>query len=128
MEKLKTFATLVGRVLVSGAGLAAAILVIAGGYCFWRGACTANGFADAAINLSLLTAGIGALLTMGGGLLGSGANYQMARSAGAASTAERAQQEVSATSGRLSCALFLLVGGVEAGVIGFIIKGMAGPS
>jgi hypothetical protein len=67
-------------------------------------------------------------MTMGGGLFGGNPNYQMARSAGEASTAERTQQDVRASEGRISCTLFLLVGGVEAAIIGFIIKSLTGPA
>ncbi len=125
--KLKQISRLALRLLASGTVVAAAILLLGGGYCLWRGSCTAVGFADTVMSLSLVTAAVGALMTMGGGLFAGSANYQIARSAGHATTSDRTQQDVRASEGRLSCTLLLAVGGIEAAAIGLLIKALAGP-
>jgi hypothetical protein len=119
---------LVTRLTASGAAVAAVILVLGGGFCLWQGSCSVAGFADTVISLSLVAAAVGGLLAMGGGLFAGSANYQIARSAGRATTADRTQQDVRASAGRLSCTLLLAVGGVEAAAIGLILKTLAGPT
>ena len=124
---LKRISRLALRLLTSGAVVAAAILLLGGGYCLLRGSCTLAGFADTVIDLSLVAAAVGGLLAMGGGLFAGSANYQVARSAGHATAADRTQQDVRASEGRLSCTVLLAVGGVEAAAIGFLIRALAGP-
>jgi hypothetical protein len=124
MEVLKQAIQFIGRLAASGAGVAAVILLLAGGTCLWRGGCTLVGWADTVIDLSLLAAAAGALAVMGSAMLGSNPNYQVARTASATPSAERTQEEVRTSAGRLSCTLLLAAGGIEAAAIGFLIKAL----
>jgi hypothetical protein len=125
-RQMRTWISAILRLISGGAVIAAVIIAAAGGYCLWRGGCTLASFADNIINVGLLAAAAGALTTMGGATLGSHPTYQVARTAGEATSTDRTRQDVRASEGRLSCTLLLAVGAVEAALVGFAIRGIVG--
>jgi hypothetical protein len=104
------FGRLVSRVLL----VSAVVLVAAGAYCLLTGGWTVLRFVDAAGTLGLVTAGLGALSSVGSAQLGSPSTYQVARTASAASGANRASQDFRDSEKRIGFTWLMAGGGLVA--------------
>jgi hypothetical protein len=122
MSRVKAYAAWVGQFAVKGLAVAGLILAAAAVWQLTRGHWDTERFAASAVNLGFVVTGIGALFGVGRGLgLGTNPQYQVARTAGAATGEERARQDFAAGQPPVPFMLVVITGGILAMVIGFVL-------
>ncbi len=112
------FGRLVLRVLL----VSVVILAVASAYCLLSGGWTVLRFVDTAGTLGLVTAGLGALSSVGSAQLGSHATYQVARTASAASGGDRARQDYRDSEKRIGFTWLMAGGGLMAILMIYAIR------
>jgi hypothetical protein len=122
MARVNAYAAWAGQLIIKGLLVAALVLAAAAGIQLARGGWDTAQFAESAINLGFVVAGLGALLGVGRGLgLGTNPQYQLARTAGAATGEERARQDFAAGQPPVPVMLTLMTGGILAMVVGLLL-------
>ncbi|MCC6187790.1 MAG: hypothetical protein IT318_02055 [Anaerolineales bacterium] len=114
MAALRSYARFVGVLIAKMAVIGAAVLALSAVYCVITGGLTAKRFASTGMTAGLLTTALGAVATGGSARLATQPTYQAARTASAASGADRARQDFQDSEKRIGFTWLMLGGGVVA--------------
>jgi hypothetical protein len=119
MARAKALAAWIGQLAANGLVVTGLILAVAALFQWARGGWDTARYAESAINLGFVVAGLGALVGIGRGW--GTPQYQAARTAGGTSGEERARQDFAAAQPPVPFMLTMMTGGLLAMAVGFLL-------